>query len=305
MRCRSPILYGINILAPNIIWTADFASYAQYTRSSGNKGGSSGSPQINGYTYTTAIVMALCEGPITTVGTIWKGSGTYSLSTVNPPVSAIGAIAFLKSSNMSLLTGTTPQSPWGYLSSAHPSQALNYPGLCYLASSDYNLGSSGTLDITYVEVYGALYTSAVVNAHDADPALVIQDFLTNAQYGVGFPAGSIDATTLLGASGDSSYQTYCQATGLAISPALSNQEAANSTLARWLQLTNTAAVWSGGKLKFIPYGDASLTGPLQGGGSTTFNPNLTPVYNLNDDDFINRDGQDPVEVTRTDPLCRL
>jgi hypothetical protein len=108
---------------------------------------------------------------------------------------------------------------------------------------------------------------------------------------------------LLGASGDSSYQTYCQAAGLALSPALVNQEAANSILSRWLQLTNTAAVWSGGQLKFIPYGDSSVTGALYAGGAVTFNPNLTPVYNLTDDDFVYTDGDDPVQVMRTDPYA--
>ncbi len=165
------------------------------------------------------------------------------------------------------------------------------------------------------------------NGYDADPALVIQDFLTNAQYGVGFPAASIDATTLLGSSGDSSYQSYCKAVGLALSPALTDQEAANSVLARWLQLTNTAAVWSSGVLKFIPYGNSSVTGPLYTGGSIgfgtwntsqsysyvgqpqvqigtcTFNPNVTPIYNLTDDDFVHDGDSDPVQVERSDPYA--
>ena len=46
---------------------------------------------------------------------------------------------------------------------------------------------------------------------------------------------------------------------MALSPALTDQEQASSILARWLQLTNTAAVWSGGLLKFIPYGDSATT----------------------------------------------
>ena len=88
-----------------------------------------------------------------------------------------------------------------------------------------------------------------------------RDFLTNAQYGIGFPESSIDATTLYGSGGDASYQTYCAAIGLALSPALTDQEQASSILGRWLQLTNTAAVWSGGLLKFIPYGDTATTRP--------------------------------------------
>ena len=33
-----------------------------------------------------------------------------------------------------------------------------------------------------------------------------------------------------------------------------------ASLQRWLQLTNTAAVWSGGLFRFIPYGDSAVTG---------------------------------------------
>ena len=53
-------------------------------------------------------------------------------------------------------------------------------------------------------------------------------------------------------------QTYCKALGVAFSPGLTDQEQASSILTRWLQLLNCAAVWSGGMLKFIPYGDAAI-----------------------------------------------
>jgi hypothetical protein len=297
-----PIAYGRNVLAPNIVWEADFTSIPQYTStpSSGKGGGGGSSLQMNGYLYVIAIIMGLCEGPISAVGTIWKGQSSYSLSTVNPPINSIAAAlsnAAVKDASMSLFTGTVPQSIWGYLSGKHADQAIAYPGLAYLAAPNYNLGSSGSLDITNVEIFGVLSGSTGVSGlSDGDPAQIIQDFLTNAQYGVGFPSASIDATTLL--SGAASYQAYCRSTGLAFSPMLTNQEAANSILARWLQLTNTAAIWSGGKLKFIPYGDAAATG-----NGTTFTPDLTPVYKLTDDDFIYTDGDDPVQVARTDPYA--
>ena len=46
-------------------------------------------------------------------------------------------------------------------------------------------------------------------------------------------------------------------------PALTDQEQASSILARWLQICNCAAVWSGGQLKFIPYGDAAIAAGTQ------------------------------------------
>ena len=223
-----------------------------------------------------------------------------------------------------------------------------------------------------------------VNGIDADPASIINDFLTNAQYGAGFPAASIDASTLFGAGGDASYQTYCKALALSLSPALTNQEQAASILQRWLLLTNTAAVWSGGQLKFIPYGDSAIVAgtvisqstlyqigqvpsgaanpppvvvanaawfaadqgvtyassgtPLTSIGAAaptvtgtygmtpngtylfasgdqgadveiafqyqtaaSFAPNVTPVYDLGDDDYKVDNNEDPLQVTRSDP----
>jgi hypothetical protein len=46
--------------------------------------------------------------------------------------------------------------------------------------------------------------------------------------------------------------------GIAFSPLLSSPEQASSVLSRWLQILNCAAVWSGGQLKFIPYGDTAI-----------------------------------------------
>ena len=107
------------------------------------------------------------------------------------------------------------------------------------------------------EIIGALAGTGV-NGIDADPARVVNDFLINPQYGVGFSAASINATTLFGSGGDASLQSYCAALGIAFSPALVDQEQGSSILSRWLQILNCAAVWSGGQLKFIPYGDAEI-----------------------------------------------
>ena len=102
----------------------------------------------------------------------------------------------------------------------------------------------------------------------------------------------------LGSGNDASYQTYCRAIGLALSPALTDQEQASCILGRWLQLTNTAAVWSGGLLRFIPYGDSAVTG-----NGVTFTPNVTPIYNLGDDDFKVENNEDPLQVSRSDPYA--
>jgi Putative phage tail protein len=49
--------------------------------------------------------------------------------------------------------------------------------------------------------------------------------------------------------------------------------------------------------------NTSITGTGAYMGPTTFNPNVTPIYNLADDDFIHEDGKDPLEVVRSDPYA--
>ncbi|MGA9487550.1 MAG: phage tail protein [Methylocella sp.] len=291
------IVWGANKIAPNCIWTGGFYGYYGYPEYShgggGGKGGGGGNNNApaQSWQYYTSWEMGLCEGPIAGFGTIWQGGN---------PTNFYGADIW------GVYTGTQTQGPWGELTVSFPSQALSYHGLAYITSFNYYLGSTANLPQFSLEIFGVLFNSAGINGGDADPAQIIQDFLTNSQYGVGFPSGSIDAATLFspGSGPDSSYQGYCRAAYLALSPALTNQETANSILARWLRLTNTSAVWSGGQLKFIPYGD-SVVGPTpnQYFGSVTFTPNVTPIYNLTDDDFVHEDGKDPVEVTRTDPYA--
>jgi putative tail protein len=364
-----PIVWGESKIAPNVIWYNNFQTIAQQSGGGGGKGGvfGGGGSTTTGYTYTASVILALCEGSVIGINQIWRGQSTYTLSGLG----------------LSLFTGTTPQTEWSYLATAYPSQALAYQGSAYACAANYDLSDSATLDNHNFEVQGFRYGSGA-NGVDADPAQVVSDFLTNAQYGVGFPPASIDATTLFGSGGDSSFQTYCAAIGLALSPALTDQEQASSIFGRWLQLTNTAAVWSGGLLKFIPYGDAAtVAGSVQtatisdvlpaagsfitptpqvyvtlpsrfvadlgvkysvsgaaftniGSGTpsaagtytispngtyvfanadqnagvtisyqytsaTSFTPNVTPLYNLTDDDFKAEGNEDPLQVTRSDP----
>ena len=239
-----PLVWGVQRLAPNAIWYNNFQTH---TAKASGKGGLF-APSSSTYDYTAAIVLALCEGPISAIGQVWKDQSTYSLSGLG----------------LSLFSGSTPQTIWSYLSTAYPSQALAYQGTAFVCASDYDLGDSATIDNHNFEVFGYLAGTGV-NGVDADPAQVINDFLTNAQYGVGFfrPARSM-RRRFFGSGGDASLQTYCNAAGLCLSPCLTDQESAQSILARWLQLLNCAAVWTGGELKFIPYGDtATVSGTVQ------------------------------------------
>ena len=363
-----PIVWGQSKIAANVVWYTNFRTNGG---GGGGKGGLFATPSSE-YTYSADLILALSEGPISGIGVIWKDQATYTLSELG----------------LTFFNGTTPQTTWGYLSSVYPNQALAYQGTAYACAASYQLGSSANIGNHNFEIVGVLAGTGV-NGIDADPALVISDFLTNPQYGVGFSGASISASTLFGSGGDASLQTYCKALGVAFSPVLANQEQASSTLSRWLQILNCAAVWSGGQLKFIPYGDVAIpaanvpksvqtsvptpvpsssgvTPPpsivvcpgaqfvadggvtyaftghaltfvgtsaptaagqygvspagtyLFSGGDenqvvtikytyatpTSYVPNLTPVYNLTDWDFVHEGGgDDPVRATRADPFA--
>ena len=278
-----PIAYGANMFSPNCIWYNNFQKHPQNGKGHGKGGGSSSAKNQTTYSYSCSIVLALCEGPINGIGTILNGSPP------GIPLSSLGTELWL---------GETPQAAASFIETTYPSQALGYNGVAYLGASYFNLGMSASVGSYTFEVFGVLYATGV-NGHDADPALVIQDFLTNAQYGVGFPSASLDTTSLLGFGADT-YQSWCWANYLAFSPVLNSQEKASSILERWLKITHATAVWTSGLLKIIPYGDSVVTGG-NGTVNTTWTPNLTPLYDLTDEDFVGSEGDDPVKVLRSDP----
>ena len=235
-----PIIYGQTKLAANIIWYANFQVHGPNKT---GKGGLFSTPTAQTTTYKADVIMALCEGPIKGINVVWRDQSFYTIDKLA----------------LTLFTGTTPQAVWGYLATAYPAQALAYQGTAYLAAGSYALGAAASIGNHNFEVQGILWGTGV-NGIDADPTQVIYDFLTNTQYGIGFNPASIDTTTLFGVNGDGSLQTYCRALGIAFSPALVSAEQGSAILARWLKLVNCAAVWSGGKLKFIPYGDVTVPG---------------------------------------------
>ncbi len=241
-----PIVWGRNKISPNVIWYANFQAIPGGSgKGIGGKGGllgGGGAAAAAEYTYSADLIMALCEGPINGVGLIWKDLSIYV-----PLELGLG-----------IEPGTTPQAVWPYLAALYPYNALAYQGTAYAWGAAYNLGGSASIGNHNFEIIG-IFAATGANGIDADPAMVINDFLTNAQYGCGFNPASIDATTLFGSGGDASLQTYCKAMGYAFSPALVSQEQGSSILARWLQMFSCAAVWSGGQLKFVPYGDTAIS----------------------------------------------
>jgi hypothetical protein len=237
-----PIVWGRNKISPNLVWYANFQAVPGSSgKGAGGKGGAFGSGAGAGnYSYAADLIMALCEGPINGIGLIWKDLSIYV-----PLELGLG-----------IFNGTTPQIVWPYLQALYPYNALAYQGTAIAWGAGYNLGDSAAIGNHNFEIIGVLAGSGA-NGVDADPALVIQDFLTNAQYGCRFNPASIDSGSLF--TNADSFQAYCRAMGYAFSPALVSQEQGSSTLTRWLQIFSTAAVWSGGLLKFIPYADTAIS----------------------------------------------
>jgi hypothetical protein len=218
--------------------------------------------------------MALCEGTIQGIGTVWQDKTLTTLGNLN----------------LTLFTGTASQEPWSFVASMYPTQSLAYAYTAYLASPLYQLGSSPDLPNHNFEVIDKLSGSMPGGVKDANLGDIIPDYLTNPQYSFGFPSEAIDATTL------ALFKNYQQAQKLFFSPNLYQQEQATQTFQRWAQLANSWIFWSGTLLKFVPLGDTLLTGD-----GTTYTPYLEVVYNLTYDDFIFKKGADPITVTRSDP----
>ena len=313
-----PIVYGQTRLPPNLIWYGNF----QQTSSGGGKGGGGG--KGSGGSYSASVAMGICEGPVETIIGVWINGSYQSVATAG----------------LTVFTGTATQAPWSYLTTNYPSQARAYPNTCYAAAPNYSLGSSAELPNHNYEVAGFLQftsgagttmaanlptiwtattaytvgnvvygtaggtfvcTAANTNEQppnatywteifpDCNPALVLQDLLTNTSYGVGMPSALLGDWT--------AYTAYCTANTLLISLTVNQQEAASSIAQRIMEITNSEMFWSDGLLKIVPRGDLTVTG-----NGATFTPDLTPIFNLTDDQFIANSQDDPVSLAISDQV---
>ena len=150
-----------------------------------------------------------------------------------------------------------------------------------MAASNYDLGDSASLANHSFEVISDITLSETV--HDANPADVIQDLITNPHYGA---APDIEIDNL------EEFRTYCAAANLLISPAITEQRPAHEIINEIVEAVNCAIVPSPDGLKIRSYGDTAVSG-----NGVTFTPDLTPAYHLTDDDFIGDD--QPVRVKRS------
>ena len=265
-----PVIYGRTRVAGNLIWYGDFITIEHKTTTQqGGKGGGGVTQEDIKYTYEAAVMLALCEGEISGVGRIWRDKEKFD------------SLAQLR---LTLMRGGDEQPLWTHLAQAkHADQALNYSGTAYLCSPNYELTKSAQIYQHNFEVIGKLGYSG--NIPDANPREIIRDLLTNQRYGCGFPVDSIGDTDR--------YSNYCRAVGIFLSPAYTEQGEAQRNISELLEQTNSAAVFSQGRLKIVPYGD----GNYRGNGAAYIADNKA-IYDLTDDDFIVSGAEDPVNVER-------
>lgn len=273
-----PVGWGQATMSGNLIWYGDFLATA-HTTNSGGKGGviggvGKGSGSVS-YTYQAAVQVALCEGPIGNISRVWSNKTETTLSELN----------------MTSFLGNYSQTAWGYLTTNHPTQALNYRGLAYMAAGPLQLGTSQELPNINFEVTFS-YNGAISGYPDADPKDVVTDLLTNVNYGLNFPSGLIGNLT--------TFSNYCKAVGLVVSPVLSDSTTANTFFDDLLRAVNSEMVWSNGLLTIVPRGDYTLTAH-----GFTYTAPSSAQFNLTDSDLLPNQASNPgssAGSSSTDPI---
>ena len=284
-----PLAYGTCRVSVNLIEGWNFKG------SGGGKGGkglgSSGGKKSANQNFSVDVAFGLVQGPASFTGAPYGFSG-------HNRVWANGGIAGFDNVGLNSYSGADGQAADPVFASADPNTpVIGYSGTCYVTGTPMQLGSTPALPNISFEVTGtASGTAGASYPGDANPASIVTDLLTNSRYGAGFPAANLDTAGSLADWGN-----YCQAAQLAMSLLLDRQQ----PCARWLEeiaeLTVSAVLWSGNRLKVIPYGDAALSAD-----GAAWSPNLTWQYSLGDGDFIDfgpsgAGESDPVLLTRADP----
>lgn len=257
-----PEIIGTVRTAGNVIYYDDFTAHEHRETHKAGKGGKSKQISIT-YTYTVAVILGLCEGPISGIGKVWIGKNVH-----NYPADDI---------QLTMFDGKENQQPWAYTQGKHPDKALPYPGLAYMAGV-IDLGDSGSMPSYNFEVKGRLLETG--DGIDVNPADYIRYVLDK--------IGKKDMQII----GLDNYRKYCKEADLLISsPPDEDAKAAREVVNEIAKLTNAYVFWSNDKMKIVPLADRPV-------GNWT--PNKTVVYDLTADDFLPQTGGALVIYKRKD-----
>lgn len=257
-----PEIIGTVRTAGNVIYYDDFTAHEHRETHKAGKGGRSKQVSIT-YTYTVAVILGLCEGPIFGIGKVWIGKNVH-----NYPADDI---------QLTLFDGKENQQPWAYTQGKHPDKALPYPGLAYMAGV-IDLGDSGSMPSYNFEVKGRLLETG--DGVDVNPADYIRYVLDK--------IGKKDMQII----GLDNYRKYCKEADLLISsPPDEDAKAAREVVNEIAKLTNVYVFWSNDKLKIVPLADRPV-------GSWA--PDKTGIIDLTADDFLPQSGGALVTYKRKD-----
>lgn len=292
-----PIGYGATRIASNLIWVPStvfgvytITTYAPSSPGGGGKGsvfgggsGSNATPQTS-YTYSSPVIFALSEGPVSDVLQVWYNKSKVPFSTAQQPGNYQGVDGQF---DMALSRGAYDQNVL--------IDGFNHRGIATLTSNPMFLGGSTDFpNFTFLTVF-TIAAKLPTLSYGANPPDVITDFLTNPHYGVGVPAELIDTMTL--------YSSYCLANGFMISPLVTEQRAASDFLLEWTTGTNSEFVSRQGLLTVVPYGDQNLSGNGSDYTAPGFAGDSVGTYHISDADYVLGKGggsvpDSPVVVTR-------
>lgn len=225
---------------------------------------------FNSTTYANILSLADAQGRAITV----TSNGTGVLSAVKVTYASI-----ITSTAHGLANNTIVN-----LSGTLPSPLVGGVDYYVIGATTNTLQLSATLGGTAIQYLGSASAVIFTKINGGNPRDIIVDLLTSAHYGAGFPASKFGNLTI--------FSAFCVADGLAISPVYNKQKAAHEIITDLMTLTNSAVYFSEGLLKIVPLSDTSVSA----NGANYFAPN-TPVYDLNDDDFIITSGE-PVKMHR-------
>jgi hypothetical protein len=250
-----PLRYGRNRGAGQLIdWQGFRAVEHAQKQKTGGKGGGGGGNTSYSYTYNVTPLLALGEGPLLAINRVWKDD----------------AVQTLAQSGFTFLTGSWTQTAWSYMTSKFPTHARTYIGTAYVGGADLDLGDNASLSNYNFDISGLCY---LTNKPGGKPGDILTDYLTHAQHGAGF--------NYLSPMAGSDFEKYCLARGIYLSPFEETQRPASDFVNDVATACNSAIVWSQSKLKLVPYGDETIVGT-----DGTYVPNLTPEYDITEDDYL-------------------
>lgn len=260
-----PIGWGRARLGINIIWFNGFhAVKNQQTNGKGGAGDAGAS-----YSYYMHLMLGIADteiGPIRDVVTLYRDQDTFT--------------DFLNAGFNGCQHGWPGQNVWTFLAETYPDEALGYDTTAFLYGSEYQLNDGGGLQNHSVEVDFNEYVEGFL---DANPASITYQFLRHCvpQWNAEF-IGDLTA-----------YKTACLAQGLLLSPCLDSQQQASAFIDELMTATNSNCwVRGDGTLQVKSYADEEVTG-----NGETYTPDMTPVFDLTNDDFIVDDpADDPIKI---------